>query len=592
MNNKKGSLFTILFLLTSICLSITAQQSEGYKKILTAKIDSCNNKQLKLDDTQKVTMFNLVRNSNEFTILSDFFRQKEMYGEYYQVLMMKYGTENNFDSVYFYFKAASNNYKNNGKKTEMLVNSLHSHFINWCIANSYSELAINTLKQNIEYNSAKKLDDSIWSYMTMGHIYATLGKFEQMIESGKKGLRQTNNHHNLSSYKMAISSTIAESFYILNDYRNSLSYTDSILVYLKDIPNEFNTEFGLNIHNIALADYYSIRAVNYSSLKEFEQASLMIHKLDSLFSNNEMLINLKTLDYEFQAQRNWVHMIYFYNIKDYTKAVKYLNANKVLMLPQASFPDYRNISKWETYIFEKMGKYEYAYRIMKNQFHFTDSINKINSAKEVSSLWAIFEVDKAQQEKEKSELKANRFFIISVSAGTIAIISTLLIVYFVITNRRLKEKNKVLFKQQKEQSSSIPIVIAKKERTLKIQQNEVLENTEQNLYTDIVDYLQTSKIYTDPNISRESLAKDVGTNRQYLIDAISNNTGMTFNEFINSFRIEYARNLLLSEENVLIKNVYTEAGFNNRNTFAQLFKEKYGMSPSEFRDCANEEMRK
>ena len=64
---------------------------------------------------------------------------------------------------------------------------------------------------------------------------------------------------------------------------------------------------------------------------------------------------------------------------------------------------------------------------------------------------------------------------------------------------------------------------------------------------------------------------------------------MSFNEFINNFRIDYSRNLLLKEENILIKEVYTEAGFKNRNTFSLLFKEKFGMSPSEFRDCANED---
>ena len=158
----------------------------------------------------------------------------------------------------------------------------------------------------------------------------------------------------------------------------------------------------------------------------------------------------------------------------------------------------------------------------------------------------------------------------------------------------------LLFKQQKGLTSSIPPIVNTEKKlplaehldidiTQQERDQENTDNTDQTLYYRIVEYLQTTQQYTDPDISRESLARELGTNRQYIIDAISNNTNMSFNEFINNFRIDYSRNLLLKEENILIKEVYTEAGFKNRNTFSLLFKEKFGMSPSEFRDCANED---
>ena len=318
----------------------------------------------------------------------------------------------------------------------------------------------------------------------------------------------------------------------------------------------------------------------------------MLEKLEAMFPKAKILGYPDNARNQFLAQKYWVNMVYNYQKGDYAKAMEYLNKNKELAIPFALTPDYKNTPKWEALINEKQGNYKEANSALKDQLHFTDSINRTNISKEVSSLWAIFEVDKAQQAKENSESKVR---IIAISTSIIIFISAILIIYFMITNKKLKKKNMLLFKQQKSLSSSIPPSVKTEDKLTiaeqldKPQQEKDQENTDQTLYYRIVEYLQTTQQYTDPDISRESLARELGTNRQYIIDAISNNTNMSFNEFINNFRIDYSRNLLLKEENILIKEVYTEAGFKNRNTFSLLFKEKFGMSPSEFRDCANED---
>ena len=588
----KRVLILTLFLLSFIPFSIVAQSQDviKMKDDLTSKIDSCNKNLLNLDQKLKISMMTMANKSREYDAMTEFFNQKKLFGEEYQILMYKYmykdTSQNNLDSIYYYFKRADNQYLNSHEDVTLLINSLRGHFVAWCSNNSYSELAIHTLKQNIEYNSIRKLNYNLWTYLRLVQIYRTTGNHKQAIESGKIGLNQANTHKLAFELKVCIASEIAESYYILGDFQNSLIYCDSILSYTHNIPDKFQPELGSNFYNLALIDFYAMTSVAYSSTKNFEQALIMLRKLEAMFPKAKILGYPDNARNQFLAQKYWVNMVYNYQKGDYPKAMEYLNKNKELAIPFALTPDYKNTPKWEALINEKLGNYKEANSALKDQLHFADSINRANTDKEVSSLWATFEVDKAQQAKENSESKVR---IIAISTSIIIFISVILIIYFVVTNRKLKKKNQLLFKQQKNQSSSIPFVISRKEEA---SQEEISENTEQTLYLRIIEYLQTTQQYTDPDISRESLAREMGTNRQYIIDAISNNTNMSFNEFINNFRIDYSHNLLLKEENILIKEVYTEAGFKYRNTFSQLFKEKFGMSPSEFRDCANEDKRK
>lgn len=598
MNTKtKRGLIVVLFFLSFIPFSIVAQSQDilQIKEALTAKIDSCNKNLLKLDQTEIINLIMLTDRLGEYDIIINFFNQKKLLKEEYHVLMNKYMSKNNLDSTYLYFKKAEAYYLDEGKDIA-IINLLRNQFINWCMNNNYSELAIQTLKQNVNYkrNLTEKREDDIRTYLRLMLVYQATNNYEQAIEVGKIGLSQSNLTQYAFLYKAGISSEIAESYYMLGDYQNCLAYSDSIFAYSQKIPDEFLFQFGTNCHKLALFDFYSMKSVAYSFLNNFNQASIMLQNLEDIAHD------LKILGYShyygtdlIQSEKNWVNMVYNYQKGDYAKAMQYLNKNKELAIPFALTPDYKNTPKWEALINEKLGNYKEANSALKDQLHFTDSINRANTDKEVSSLWATFEVEKAQQAKENSESKVR---IIAISTSVIIFISAILIIYFVITNKKLKKKNMLLFKQQKGLTSSIPPIINTEKilplaehLDIDITQQENTDNTDQTLYYRIVEYLQTTQQYTDPDISRESLARELGTNRQYIIDAISNNTNMSFNEFINNFRIDYSRSLLLKEENILIKEVYTEAGFKNRNTFSLLFKEKFGMSPSEFRDCANED---
>ncbi|MBP3742789.1 MAG: helix-turn-helix transcriptional regulator, partial [Treponema sp.] len=56
----------------------------------------------------------------------------------------------------------------------------------------------------------------------------------------------------------------------------------------------------------------------------------------------------------------------------------------------------------------------------------------------------------------------------------------------------------------------------------------------------------------------------------------------TFINFVSDKRLEKARQLLESTD-LSIKEITAEVGYNDQNYFSRIFKNKYGLSPKEYR---------
>lgn len=91
------------------------------------------------------------------------------------------------------------------------------------------------------------------------------------------------------------------------------------------------------------------------------------------------------------------------------------------------------------------------------------------------------------------------------------------------------------------------------------------------IYSKIIESLEKDKLYKDPNLRISDLAREVGTNRSYASAALNRN-GKTFNELVNFYRVQHAKQDLLKGKKTL-KEVYVDAGFAYYSTFAKVFEE-------------------
>lgn len=76
-----------------------------------------------------------------------------------------------------------------------------------------------------------------------------------------------------------------------------------------------------------------------------------------------------------------------------------------------------------------------------------------------------------------------------------------------------------------------------------------------------------------------------GSNRTYLSIAINKNAGVSFSQFINSYRIQEAVRVLSDPANAdyPLKALASDLGFSSMTTFYKQFQSEVGMTPSAYR---------
>lgn len=111
------------------------------------------------------------------------------------------------------------------------------------------------------------------------------------------------------------------------------------------------------------------------------------------------------------------------------------------------------------------------------------------------------------------------------------------------------------------------------------------DDKQSELFLRLEELMEHDKLYRTAQLSLESTAEALGTNRTYLSQVVNDKAGQSFPAYINSFRIKEAITLLSDPDNdEPLKNIAYSTGFTTPSSFYTLFKQKTGMSPSAFRE--------
>lgn len=95
--------------------------------------------------------------------------------------------------------------------------------------------------------------------------------------------------------------------------------------------------------------------------------------------------------------------------------------------------------------------------------------------------------------------------------------------------------------------------------------------------------MRTEKMFKQKNISMDSLAAQLGTNRTYLSKAINTYSGMTMYRYLDMWRIKEAVRIITeSHSRVLLKQLSDDLGYSSPSVFYKAFKRETGCLPSQF----------
>ena len=94
--------------------------------------------------------------------------------------------------------------------------------------------------------------------------------------------------------------------------------------------------------------------------------------------------------------------------------------------------------------------------------------------------------------------------------------------------------------------------------------------------------MKEERLFVNSELKRSEVAELIGLSDRALHDFIKKMTGAGFAEYVNGFRLSYATELLIAEnERLTIEAIAKSAGFKTRETFHRYFREKNGISPGE-----------
>ena len=92
------------------------------------------------------------------------------------------------------------------------------------------------------------------------------------------------------------------------------------------------------------------------------------------------------------------------------------------------------------------------------------------------------------------------------------------------------------------------------------------------------------KLFLYPNLKVSDLATRLHSNRNYIYHAINVEMGVSFSDYINGLRVDYAVRLLEANPDLSINDVITRSGFTSSSAFYRNFKKFKGITPTKKRN--------
>jgi AraC-like DNA-binding protein len=134
----------------------------------------------------------------------------------------------------------------------------------------------------------------------------------------------------------------------------------------------------------------------------------------------------------------------------------------------------------------------------------------------------------------------------------------------------------------------------KKTKTRKIEPEEPeikyersgLKDTDAEKYVSrLLRHMDTKKPYLDADLTIQDIAESLNIPRHYLTQVINEKLNKNFYQFINEYRVEEVKKLLIDKgyQKFTMTAIAFEAGFNSKSAFNSAFKEITGMTPTEYK---------
>ena len=211
-----------------------------------------------------------------------------------------------------------------------------------------------------------------------------------------------------------------------------------------------------------------------------------------------------------------------------------------------------------------LGHSDEAFRLLKESYEINDTLLARQAEANAQELEAVY-----QNQLKTEQISRLRLWVI-ILGGIATVLVVMLLVYRVKTVR--KRKNKAIIDVVRNMSQPEALAATTESKDAESTRFAAFDHT-----------VEQGRLYTQSDLSREMLADLMGVDRTTFSRIIREQSGCkNMNDYLNQKRIRHAARLLREQPNYTIQAVMEDSGFQSKSNFIRLFRDTYGMTPSEY----------
>ena len=462
------------------------------------------------------------------------------------------------------------------------------------------------------WNSMDSTDRSHNDYFTIYSIYSCLGiyeistglNYEKAIAHFLNGMRTALSHGDYSNYAV-LGSNLTRAFVLRRD-TSGLRYAKEIYGLGTRLDDPYIKHIGASV----CANMYFLRDDIPQARKYMDETMMGIEdyydKAEAYRLNAAILTAEGKTDEARAAYRNAiasindestitaisVYLSYACFLKEQGQpgeAMRYIDKGISLSRSRGNRIFTAELYATASQLEEAMGNYPEALKYYKDFHQESSDLDAIEQERTIGSLKSQFEKEKHLREIQQVRRIAG-IIIMVVAAG-------LVITWIMYRNknrmytriaRQYKEsvtKEQAMEKQIEQLTANLEAASAPAPDTSKYSNSSLTTDNGRELYSRLEHLMKYDRLYREKNLTRERIAELLGSNRTYLTQVIHENTGRTLLSYINSYRINEAITILSDPANdIPLKALCSDLGFNSSTTFYKLFQNKVGMTPAKYRE--------
>lgn len=405
------------------------------------------------------------------------------------------------------------------------------------------------------FKENKNFEGLSYAYSGLGDIQRNIHEIKKSKEYYEKALASARNAKSITAEINALS-LMGISYSINKEYDEGLKYFKQAFELAESDSDSYNMARGLN--NIGNGN---LRKGNYEEAIKANNASLKIcidNKMDY-----GVLVNYLNFSRIYQSS------------KDYPKALSSLDKASAFIVGKNFPAEEAELKKGYAQIYEALGSYEKSLKFYKEYTDLRQKLVSEETQKAVKELEIKYETEIKDRQIEKMdyELKINKSHNrnLLLGLGLIILIAGFSVFFLIYRNKSIRE----LYERNIENLHSHNLI-----RRINIPDEDPLRK----VFDKILKLLENEEMYKKSTLSLSEVAELAGSNEKYVSNAIAKFTESNYSNFINLYRINEAKRLMLEEPGINMNDVMISCGFNSRTPFYNAFMKFTGMSPSQFKE--------